>query len=116
MAKVELTVAKTLKPNEISDAFDFESASANDEVVIPFTGKDHQIYIIATATAACTLNVKAGNGVQGIADRDLALTENKYHFFTLDSGYHKNVAGENKGNVVIVPSAACNIAVVEARV
>lgn len=116
MAKVEVTVAKTLKPNELSDAFDFSTAAASDEVVIPFTGKDHQTYIIATATAACTLTVKAGNGLQGVTDRDFALTAGKHHFFTLDSGYHKNVSGENKGNVVIVPSAACKIAVVEARV
>lgn len=116
MAKVEITVAKTLKPNEISDVFEFKSAAANDEVIIPFTGKDHQTYIIATAAAACTLSVKAGNGIQGVTDRDMALTANKYKFFTLDSGYHKNITGENKGNIVIVPSAACSIAVVEARV
>lgn len=116
MAKVDISITKTEKPNVISSGFSFTTAAKDDEIVIPYDGKDHQIYIVVTATAATTLTVKAGNGLQGVTDRYFALEAGKHHFFTLDSGYHKNVSGENKGNVVLIAGGACSIAAVEARV
>lgn len=116
MANVDVTINKTNRPNEATAAFEFKDAAANDTILIPFDGKDQQTTFIVTAAAACNLTIKAGDSLQGVNDEVIAITANKYHAFSLDSGRFKNIRGENAGKVVMTPSAACSIAVVETRV
>ena len=116
MANVDVTVIKTLEPNVVSDGFTFTAAAANDNILIPLNGKDEQTTYIVNATAACNLTIKAGDSLQGVNDDIVAIEAGKYHVFSLDSGRFKNIRGENAGKVVMIPSAACNIAVVETRV
>ncbi|MCB6992438.1 hypothetical protein LI177_02930 [bacterium 210820-DFI.6.37] len=116
MANVNVTVIKTLEPNVASEGFTFTAAAASDNILVPLEGKDEQTTFIVTATAACNLTIKAGDSLQGVNDEIIAITAGKYHVFSLDSGRFKNIRGENAEKVVIVPSAACSIAVVETRV
>ena len=115
MANVDVTINKTNRPNEATAAFEVKAA-ASDTIRIPFDGKDQQTTFIVTAESACNLTIKAGDSLQGVNDEVIAITANKYHAFSLDSGRFKNIRGENAGKVIMTPSAACSIAVVETRV
>lgn len=115
MADVNVVVVTTPKPNEPSDAFAPTAVSANSKAVIPI-GRDEQTTFIATATGACNLTIKAGDGLQAVNDEVIAIEAGKYVAFSLDSGRFKNLRGDYAGCVVIVPSAACSLMVVETRV
>lgn len=116
MADVKISVVKTLEPNVASGGFTFTSAAADDNILVAHDGKDEQTTYIVTAAAACNLTIKAGDSLQGVNDEVIAIEKDKYHVFSIDSGRFKNIRGTNAGNVVMVPSAACSIAVVETRV
>ncbi len=116
MANVDIIINKTLEPNVPTAAFEFKAAAASDTILIPADGKDEQTTFIVTATTACNLTIKAGDSLQGVNDEVIAITANKYHAFSLDSGRFKNIRGDHAGKIVMTPSANCSIAVVETRV
>lgn len=119
MAITKITPVKLADVNTISGGITFTAAtSATDGFEIPFGGDDFKTLILVQNTEASDakgITVKMGNGIQGVAD--LALDEiaaGSMAGFTLDSGAFKQVSGEHKGNVIVIPEAATvKIAVVE---
>lgn len=104
MAKKALTPVQ-LNLNEFS-AVTLETGTT-DGFKIPYTWADNKILLLFTNSgAAATLTAKKGNGIQGVTDlAAYSIAQNGYAVIRLDSGWFKQVSGEDKDYVVIVPSA-----------
>lgn len=89
-----------------------QSAKFNIEA----TGGDYKTLILITNAGAtkATATFSVGNGIQG-AGEDLVVDVkgNKTVALTLDSGYFKNVSGENKGCITCTPSATLTFQCIE---
>lgn len=93
--------AQKLDLNGATGAITFSTGTTND-LLLDFTGADNKTVILLKG--AGTLTLKAGNGIQGVAD--LALTSDAtLAAFRVDSGLFKIVSGENKGYILATPSA-----------
>lgn len=113
MAKTTLT-ANTLALNEWGD-ITFVSGTT-DGIKVPATNADFKRVVLVnnTGTSAVTVTVKQGNGIQGAKDLDTySVAGGKIAAIRLDDGRYKNVSGDDKDYILIVPSAAVNIAVIE---
>lgn len=87
-----------------------EKLTANTPKALEFTERDDKMILVISATADTTLTVKAGNGIQGVAD--LALTvPTGTNLIKLESGRFKNVTGENKGKIVVVSPGTPSVGV-----
>ena len=74
---------------------------ASTPTAIAWSESDEKMVLVINASAATSLTVKAGNGIQGVAD--LVVTVPKgISLLKLESGRFKNVSGENKGKIVVV--------------
>jgi hypothetical protein len=60
----------------------------------------------ATTTQAAV--IKKGNGLQGVADLEIALAPAAEKVLVVESGRFKNVSGDNKGKVVIMDKNTAN--------
>lgn len=91
-----------------------ETLTANTEKALDFDGSDERIVVLVqnTATSAATITVKAGNGLQGVADLVLNVPASAISLVKLDSGRFKNVSGANKGKIVVVSATALKVATV----
>lgn len=70
---------------------------------------DHKKLVLAynsDPSNAAEITVKAGNGLQGVADYTAEIPANTYAILCLESGRFKNVSGENKGKIIITTSAS----------
>lgn len=76
----------------------------SDGMEVVFNGNDGKI-LIAVDTAEAT--IKAGNGLQGVAD----LTVGTGKCVTVESGKYVNVSGTHKGTVYITGATAKVLAV-----
>lgn len=84
---------------------------------IDFTGEDEKTLILFnnTATSAGTAVITAGTGIQGVKDITVNVPTG-FSAMVLESGFHKRTTGDNKGGVVIKPSATTiTVAAVELR-
>ena len=83
-------------------------AAAVDGWAVPYTEMDMKtVLLVDGGTAGGTITVKKGDSIQGVADTEaFALAAGEEKAIVLESGKFKNVAGENKGNVIVIPSAA----------
>lgn len=90
--------------------------SKSAKFTIDAHGGDYKTLILITNAAGtkATATFAIGNGIQGAGD-DLVVEVlgNKTVALTLDSGYFKNVIGENKGCIVCTPSAALTFQCIE---
>lgn len=79
--------------------------------------RDDKYLIIASnanTSAAKTLTIKKGNGIQGVADKVISIGAGKTVFINIESGRFKNVSGDNKGMVILMgESADIKVAVVK---
>lgn len=116
ITKAEGKIKVTAGPNTPVE-YPYTDLAAGDNAVIDCDFKDEftQIHFLG-GSAKSTVTIKFGNGYAGVQDEVFELGASKYMALTLDSATFKNVSGTYKGKVVISPSAACKIAVVEARV
>ena len=64
-----------------------------------------------TGSAPVSVTVKAGGGIQGTADLTFSVTNAQYTFLGLESGRFKQVAGDDKGKIIITGSADIKVAV-----
>lgn len=97
MAATEITLIKA----ELNEGVDMEAAQAldgTDGAYLPFTGQDTKMAILLTGTG--TVVVKAGDGIQGVADLSVVIGTNG-SLVELDSGAFKITQGEHKGKVHI---------------
>lgn len=116
MADKKITLARTARPNT-AQTFTFTSLGTSDTVVVPCDFKDeHTMLIFLGGTAAATVTIKAGNGYNAVNDEVVSVPASGYVAMTIDSNRFKNVSGDYKGSVTLTVSAACSLAVVEARV
>jgi hypothetical protein len=116
MADKNITVVKTKRPDEVAE-FAFTSLATSDTVVVPCDFKDeHTMLLFLGGGSNATVTIKAGNGYAGVNDEVFEVASGKYSAITINSNRFKNVTGDYKGNLVIKVSAACSLAVVEARV
>lgn len=70
-------------------------------------GKDHKtmILLVNDGTSTLTATIKAGNGIQGVADLTVSLAAGKFTFVCPESGRFKNMTGNDKGKVIITGTA-----------
>lgn len=88
--EAETTAFKAI--NESDGAY-FVMAKGGDKYVIGIKN--------ASLSAAKTITIKAGNGLQGTNDISLELASGEIAWVALDSGKFKNVYGVNKGKVIL---------------
>lgn len=116
MADVAITKVITPGPNTPVE-YAYTDLAAGSQAVIDCDFKDErtQLHFLG-GSAVSNVTIKFGNGYAGVQDEVFELGASKYMALTIDSATFKNISGDYKGKVVISPSAACKIAVVEARV
>lgn len=115
MAKVTITSDK-LTLNDWK-ALTFTAGTA-DGFKVPATNGDWKRVVLVQNTdtsAAITVTVKKGNGIQGVKDLDaFSIPAGKTAAIRLDDGRYKNVSGEDKDYILIVPSSTkASMSVVE---
>lgn len=84
--------------------------------VIDFKGEDEKTVILFNNTGdAGTATIVAGTGIQGVQDVVVDVPKG-FSAMVVESGFHKQTTGDNKGGLVIKPSAATiTVAAVELR-
>lgn len=115
MAKTKIT-ADALKLNDWG-VLTF-TAGTTDGFQVPATNGDWKRLVLVQNTdtsAAVTVTVKQGNGIQGVKDLDaFSIPAGKTAAIRLDDGRYKNVSGEDKDYILIVPSSTkASMSVVE---
>lgn len=116
MAEKNIAVVRTDKPN-MAKEFTFTSLAASDNVKIPCDFKDeHTMLLFLGGSGAATVTLKAGDGYGAVNDLTFEVGASKYMAITINSARFKVHEGDNKGFVIASVSAACSVAVVEARV
>lgn len=85
--------------------------TANTDKAIDWSENDQKMILVISASSATTLTVKAGNGIQGVADLTLTVPEG-VSLVKLESGRFKNVSGTNKGKVVVKSAGTPKVGVV----
>lgn len=115
MAKVTITSDK-LTLNDWK-ALTFTAGTA-DGFKVPAVNGDWKRVVLVQNTdtsAAITVTVKKGNGIQGVKDLDaFSIPAGKTAAIRLDDGRYKNVSGEDKDYILIVPSSTkASMSVVE---
>lgn len=94
------------------DALTFTAASvAADGFTVPHAyGDDKTLLVFYNSngsTTARTFTVKAGDSIQGVVDLESGdVAAGKYAMLAVESGRFKNVTGDNKGKLLIIPSHA----------
>lgn len=113
MARVALKVQELENRNEFAvPAATTALCTAVDttdgaEFVMRERDDKYLLLIQNTGSAARSVTIKHGNGIQGVVDLVLpSLAAGNYTFLSIDSGRFKNVSGEDKGKVIITGSAA----------
>ena len=96
--------------NEIATV-ELEALTASTDKAIEWKDGDDKMILVIVATAATTLTVKAGNGIQGVADKVLAVPVGT-SLVKLESGRFKNVSGANKGKIVVESAGTPKVGVV----
>lgn len=96
--------------NEIATV-ELTALTAKADTAIEWKEGDDKMILVIQATAATTLTVKAGNGIQGVADHALAVPVG-VSLVKLESGRFKNVSGDNKGKIVVNAAAAVSVGTV----
>ena len=86
------------------------SLAASTAKAIEWPEGDSKMILVVQngGNSAVTLTVKAGNGLQGVADHTVSLPIG-VNLIKLESGRFKNVSGENKGKIVISASGAVSV-------
>ena len=84
--------------------------------VIDFGGEDEKTVILFNNTgSAGTAVITAGTGIQGVQDVTVDVPAG-FSAMVVESGFHKQTTGTNKGGLVIKPSATTiTVAAVELR-
>ena len=83
---------------------------ASTPTAIEWSENDQKTVLVINAGSATTLTVKAGNGIQGVADLRLDVPKG-VSLVKLESGRFKNVSGENKGKIVVVSPGTPSVGV-----
>lgn len=96
--------------NEIATV-ELEALTTSTDKAIEWKDGDDKMILVIVATAATTLTVKAGNGIQGVSDKVLTVPVGT-SLVKLESGRFKNVSGTNKGKIVVQSAGTPKVGVV----
>lgn len=97
---------------ELNKAKAVQAISKSAAFTVELTGGDYKTVFIMNGSGTVTFAI--GNGIQGAgADLEVSLTSGTPSAIVLDSGYFKNVSGEDKDCVKITPSAATQFTIME---
>lgn len=88
-----------------------ESLTENAVKYLDFTERDDKMVLVIEASAATTLTIKAGNGLQAVNDHTVNVPKG-ISLMKLESGRFKLVNGENKGKIAVVSPGTPKVAVV----
>ena len=81
---------------------------------VELTGGDYKTAFVMTPAANGTVTFAVGNGIQGAgADLEVTVKKDEASAIVLDSGYFKNVSGDDKDCVTITPSGATDFLIFE---
>lgn len=95
---------KVVKMDEAPVGFTF-TAGVKAGTPLDFQGRDDKTLILLNNTGeAGTIKVKMGNGIQAVADVTYDVPVG-FSAVAVSSGAYKKTKGDNKGNVVVEPSA-----------
>lgn len=95
---------KVVKMDEAPVGFTF-TAGVTAGTPLDFQGRDDKTLILLNNTGeAGTIKVKMGNGIQAVADVTYNVPVG-FSAVAVSSGAYKKTKGDNKGNVVVEPSA-----------
>lgn len=117
MERTNLTVreldARNTFLGAVASASLFEAVDAAEGAALEMKGCDDRYLIVVqnAASAAKTVTVKAGNGLQGVADLSYEIAASSTTCVVLESGHYKNVSGADKGKVLITGTADIKVAV-----
>ncbi len=94
---MELTMRNEIATPELA------ALTADEEKTLDWKENDNKMILVInnTGSAATTLTVKAGNGIQGVCDLTLAVPVG-VSLVKLESGRFKFVSGDNKGKIIVV--------------
>ena len=113
MAIVKLTPDKLNAMNEGATMSAAKAMDAADGIYIEYTGKDHNILVILKGSAADTVTIEGGDGLQGVCDETVALNGTNSVAIALESGRFKILSGEHKGFVHLKGKATTTVQAVE---
>lgn len=88
-----------------------EALRASADKAIEWKEGDDKMILVIVATEESNVTIKAGNGIQGVADMVLTVPVGT-SLVKLESGRFKNVSGENKGKIVIQSNKTPNVGAV----
>lgn len=98
-----------LQKAELNKGVNMTAASALDGsagALIEFGGQDTKTILIFSGSGTAT--IKAGTGIQGVADLEITAQENGVAV-ELDSGAYKITTGENKGKVKVTGATTVKV-------
>lgn len=112
MARVVITPHKVGRVNEamtaVANTALFTAVDAADGAEFVMNSRDDKTLVLVqnSASSEGSVTVKAGNGVQGVADLTVSIPASSTTALVLDSGRYKNVSGPDRGKVVVLGGAA----------
>ena len=105
MARTKITIHELDKRNKLSEAFTTlsQAVDAADGCEFEFEGKDDKYLILVqnSASAAKSVTVLHGDGLQGTVDHTESLAASSYATMVIESGRFRIMSGEDKGKVII---------------
>ena len=101
-----------VKRNETA-AVTMTALTANTAKALPWGESDEKLVLVVqnSGSAATNLTIKAGDGIQGVADKTVSVPAG-ISLMKLESGRFKNVGGTNKGKIVVVSTGTPSVGVV----
>ena len=108
---IAVTTSAELKLNQAVAMATFVSPAANEGVYVDASGADHNLRIHIKnlgATTTQTAVIKAGNGLQGVADLEVQLAPSVEKVLIVESGKYKHVTGTHKGKILIIDKVTTN--------
>lgn len=100
-----------VKRNEIA-AVELTALTANTGKAVSWEEGDEKLVLVVqnAGSSSTTLTIKAGNGIQGVADKIVAVPVG-INLLKLESGRFKNVSGDNKGKIVVVSPGTVKVGI-----
>ncbi|MFI3128450.1 MAG: hypothetical protein R3Y18_00155 [Bacillota bacterium] len=80
---------------------------------IDFSGRDLVLLASNAGSSAATLTLKAGDGIQGVEDLEIAIAAGKEICILPETGRFKIVNGDNAGKIELIATATVSVQIIE---
>lgn len=84
-----------------------------DGIYIDYTGKDNNILLLLSGSSSDTVTIKAGDGLQGVADETVQIQSSGITAINLESGRFKICSGEYAGYVHLTGASTTKVQAIE---